>query len=135
MYALATLIGFPTINAVVDDFLRRLRQHAVFSAILPEGDLKPLRLRLVHFWSAVLNGESWNLPLASNRSNPGRLPSLLGEGHGVVLGVFREAIDSLVSGDLAQAWHRRVDILQQSFTPVDQCVLAKAGTPSLRRAW
>ncbi|GAB7127958.1 hypothetical protein JCM19000A_24650 [Silvimonas sp. JCM 19000] len=135
MYALATLIGFPTINAVVDEFLRRLRQHAVFSSILPEGDLKPLRLRLVNFWGAVLNGESWSLPLASNRSNPGRLPSLLGEGHGVVLGVFREAIDSLVAADLAQAWHRRVDILQQSFTPAEPIALAPASTLSLRRAW
>ena len=116
MYALATLIGFPTITAVVDDFLRRLRQHAVLAAALPDGDLQPLRLRLVNYWSAILNAESWRLPLAT-RSTTARLPMLLSDCHGAVLGLFREAIDRRVAPDLALAWHRRVDILQQTFPP------------------
>ena len=119
MYALATLIGFPTITAVVDDFLRRLRQNAIFANALPAGDVQPLRSRLVNFWSAILNGESWRLPL-SGRGATNRLPALLADYHGVVLRLFHESIDRKVAPDLARAWHRRVDILQQSYPPAPE---------------
>ncbi|GGP22891.1 hypothetical protein [Silvimonas iriomotensis] len=115
MNALASMIGIPAIKAVVDDFLSLLRQHPRFSAsfnqIADEGRLKT---RLVHFWHAVLDGETWRLSLT--RSNGGaQMPAIFADSHGLVFQLFRAAISRCLHNDLATAWLRRVDILEQSF--------------------
>ncbi|MBB5191960.1 truncated hemoglobin YjbI [Silvimonas terrae] len=126
MNALASMIGIPAIKAVVDDFLSLLRQHPRFSAsynqIADEGRLKT---RLVHFWHAVLDGETWRLSLARGIAG-GQMPAIFADSHGLVFQLFRAAINRCLQKELAQAWLRRVDILEQSFPQLRGPVLAAA---------
>ncbi len=131
MNALASMIGIPAIKAVVDDFLSLLRQHPRFSAsynqIADEGRLKT---RLVHFWHAVLDGETWQLSLTRGVAG-GQMPAIFAESHGLVFQLFRAAINRCLHNELGQAWLRRVDILEQSFPQLRGPVLAAEPSPNL----
>lgn len=116
MYALASMIGIPAIKNVVDDFLSLLRQHPRFATSINQfADEGPLKGRLVQFWYAVLDGETWRLSMSRGGNSGMQFPAIFAEAHGVVFQLFRKAIARCVPADLAQAWQRRLDILEQSF--------------------
>lgn len=114
MQKLASLIGFDTIVAVVDDFFRAALQHPMLAPWLSRAsDLQPYRQRLIAFWYAALDGESYRLPRPASQ-----LPALIDDidrrQWRSIEKLLHHAIDRHVPGHLAQHWHRRVDQLGET---------------------
>ncbi|BCL76950.1 hypothetical protein JHS3_26860 [Jeongeupia sp. HS-3] len=120
MQGLASAIGYSRLQAVIDDFVAALRQHPWFATVnerMPEFDV--LRRRLLAFWHAVLDGESYRLPPA--------LPHFAEVDDGkvsecewrTVNALFTESIDRHLPPHLAEPWRQRLDVISQSL-PLSQ---------------
>ncbi|HSC80084.1 MAG TPA: hypothetical protein VLC08_07010, partial [Chitinolyticbacter sp.] len=73
MNKLASLIGFDNIAAVIDDFIHAAARHPRLAAWLSRAsDLRPYRQRLIAFWTAALDGESYRLDRPASQ-----LPALI----------------------------------------------------------
>ncbi|WP_035054767.1 hypothetical protein [Andreprevotia chitinilytica] len=115
MEKLASAIGWPTLQAVIDDFISTLRQHPLLASVLHKlQEHDNWRTRLAAFWHAVLDGESYRVPsLCVPSTNPIR-PS-----QWRALGVlFRRAISRHVPEYLAASWRQRLDWFGQSLPMV-----------------
>ncbi|UXY15664.1 hypothetical protein N8I74_01225 [Chitiniphilus purpureus] len=114
MDKLANLIGLDNIVAVVDDFFRAAAQHPLLAPWLARAaDLERYRQRLVAFWYAALDGESYRLARPTSQ-----LPALIDDidrhhWHSIET-LLHHAIDRHVPGDLARHWHRRLDQLGET---------------------
>ncbi|GHD65115.1 hypothetical protein [Jeongeupia chitinilytica] len=115
MQALASAIGHGRLQAVIDDFVDTLKRHPWFAAIndrIPE--FETLRRKLLAFWYAVLDGESYRLPPALPY-----FPAI--DDHPVsecqwrtVNALFAESIDRHLPPHLAKPWRMRLDLFGQS---------------------
>jgi len=111
MEYLAQAIGLPALQAVIDDFIAALRQHPLFAAAMRGvARLDRLRNRLVTFWYAVLDGESYRwpaqagLPLQPASQQEWRAAQQL----------FDQAIARHVPQHLALGWQQRLAWLGQT---------------------
>lgn len=111
MERLAQAIGLPALQAVIDDFIAALRHHPMFAATMSGVEqLDRLRHKLVSFWAAVLDGESYRVSSASFSS------LFAGTRHEwrAAYALFARAIQRHVPGYLARLWQQRLDWFGQS---------------------
>lgn len=115
MQALASAIGYGRLQVVIDDFINTLKQPPWFAAISDRAsELDALRRKLLTFWYAVLDCESYRLPPA--------LPYFpviddrpVDESEWrTINALFAESIDRHLPPHLAAPWRTRLDLLDQS---------------------
>ncbi|KAF0812412.1 hypothetical protein IGB42_03080 [Andreprevotia sp. IGB-42] len=110
MQRLAQAIGLPTLQVVIDDFIAALRQHPLFAAMMSQAEPGRLRRRLIAFWYAALDGESYRLP--SEECPP--LRPLSQDQWRVTQALFGRAINRHVPAYLAKPWQQRLEWFGQS---------------------
>ncbi|GLS02989.1 hypothetical protein GCM10007860_01320 [Chitiniphilus shinanonensis] len=114
MYSLAYAIGIDRIIAVIDDFLDVASQHPAIAALLSRIPAPlPWRQRLVAFWYATLDGESYRL--SNVRTDGAVLFSLVRSNEWQAADdMLRKAIARHVPPYLARQWGQRLDTLGES---------------------
>ncbi|TJZ77523.1 hypothetical protein [Chitiniphilus eburneus] len=113
MSSLAYAIGIDRIMAVIDDFIDVASQHPVMIALISRAPAAtPWRQRLLAFWYAALDGESYRL---AARNDEASLFNLVGSSEWRTLDeVLRGAIERNLPPYLARQWDRRLDSIGES---------------------
>ncbi|WP_018152763.1 group III truncated hemoglobin [Leeia oryzae] len=120
MQDIATDIGRPQIEAVIDRFYDAIRAHPTLAtpfAIV--DDWTQHKALLTHFWWVSLGGErymSYDYQVAAKHLHVGFTPELLEEW----LTLFRNTIETHVEATYAALWIKRAELIGESLRLMHQ---------------